>query len=135
VQTNYKAPRWLAEGYAEYSEYVGLKTNLWHTVYNQNPGPTPGDWVGQVRQLAAGGQLRPWAEQMTRDLQDWDVRDYLQTFGMVTFLIQSEPKKFLKYTRNLRAGQEDAKALEEAYGKTIEKLEPECAKWIIANGR
>lgn len=135
VQTGNRAPRWLAEGYAEYSEYVGLKKNLWHTVYNQNPGPTPGDWVGQVRQLAAGGQLRPWPEQMTRDLRDWDVRDYLQTFGMVTFLIQSEPKKFLRYTRNLRTGQEDAKALEEAYGKTIAQLEPECAKWIVANGR
>ena len=72
---------------------------------------------------------------MTRDLRDYDVRDYLQTFGMVTFLIQSEPKKFLKYTRNLRAGQEDAKALEEAYGKTVAQLEPECAKWIVANGR
>ena len=35
--------RWLAEGYAEYSEFVGMKKNLWHTVYNMNAGPTPGD--------------------------------------------------------------------------------------------
>jgi hypothetical protein len=135
LQTNYKAPRWLAEGYAEYSEYVALKKNLWHTVYNENPSPTPGDWVSQLSQLAAAGQLRPWAQQMNRDLRDYDVRDYLQTFGMVSFLIQSEPKKFLQYTRNLRAGQEDAKALETAYGKTLAQLEPECAKWIVTHGR
>lgn len=135
VATNYRASRWLAEGYAEYSEFVGMKKNLWRTIYNLNPGPEPGDWVSQVRQLAATKQLRPWEEQMKRDLADWDARDYLQTFGMVTFLIQSEPKKFLSLTRKLRAGAEEVAAIEEAYGKPIAKLEPDCTKWLIAGGR
>ena len=135
VATNYRAPRWLAEGFAEYCEFVAMKKNLWHTVYNMNPGPTPGDWVSQVRQLAEAGQLRPWQEQMTRDIRDWDVRDYLQTFGMAAFLIQTKPKEFLSVTRKLRAGTEDKVAIEEAYGKTIDKLEPECTKWLVAGGR
>jgi hypothetical protein len=135
VATQYRAPRWLAEGFAEYCEFAALKSNLWHTVYNANPGPTPGDWVSQVRQLAVAGQLRPWEEQMKRELDLWDVRDYLQTFGMVAFLIQTEPKKFLEVTRKLLAGTDCGKAIEEAYGKPITKLEPECAKWLAAGGR
>lgn len=135
LQTKYRAPLWLSEGYAEYSEFISLKRNLWHTVYNQNPGPEPGDWVSQVRQLANAGQLRSWETQMKRKLEDWDVRDYLQTFGMVTFLIQSEPKKFLSFTRRLRSGTDEKEALEAAYEKTIAKLEPECTKWLIAGGR
>ena len=134
-QTKYRAPQWLSEGYAEYSEFISLKKNLWHTVYNQNPGPEPGDWVSQVRQLANAGQLRTWETQMKRELKDWDVRDYLQTFGMVTFLIQTEPKKFLSFTRRLRSGTDETEALEAAYEKKIAKLEAECTKWLIAGGR
>lgn len=135
VATNYRATRWLAEGYAEFSEFVGMKKNLWRTIYNQNPGPEPGDWVSQVRQLAATKQLRPWQEQMKRDLTDWDARDYLQTFGMVAFLIQTEPKKFLSLTRKLRSAIEEQAALEEAYEKPLAKLEADCSKWVLAGGR
>ena len=135
LQTDYKAPLWLSEGYAEYSEFVALKKNLWHTVYNANPGPMPGDWVSQVRQLAVAKQLRPWTEQMTRDLRAWEASDYLQTFGMVSFLIQTEPKKFLGFTRKLRSGTADVQALEEAYGKKLPQLEADGNKWIASGGR
>jgi hypothetical protein len=135
IATQYRCPRWLAEGFAEYSEFAALKKNLWHSVYNANPGPEPGDWVSQLRQLAVAGQLRPWEDQMKRELELWDVRDYLQTFGMVAFLIQTEPKKFLALTRKLRAGTDCDKAIEEAYGKPIARLEPECTKWIAAGGK
>ena len=135
VQTNFRASRWLAEGYAEYSEFVAMKKNLWRTVYNMNPGPESGDWVSQVRQLAAARQLRPWEEQMKRDLTDWDARDYLQTFGMVSFLVQTEPKKFLTFTRNIRTGAEETPALEGAYGKKLAQLEADGNKWIAAGGR
>jgi hypothetical protein len=133
--TRYQCPRWLAEGFAEYCEFAALKKNLWRTVYNMNPGPEPGDWVSQVKQLAVAGQLRPWEEQMKRDLTEWDARDYLQTFGMVAFLIQTEPKKFLGLTRKLNAGVDGNLAIEEAYKKPINKLEPECTKWLVAGGR
>ncbi|WP_254513443.1 hypothetical protein [Anatilimnocola floriformis] len=132
LQTDGKTPLWLAEGYAEYSEYVALKKNLWHTVYNANPAPVPGDWVSQLRQLAVAKQLRPWSEQMTRDLRSWEAADYLQTFGMVTFLIQAEPKKFLSFTRKLREGASDTQALEEAYSKKLTQLEIDGNKWIAS---
>ena len=135
VATNYRAPRWLSEGFAEYSEFAALKMNLWRTIYNQNQGPKPGDWVSQVRQLAVANQLRPWVEQTGRQLEDWDVRDYLQSFGMVAFLLQSEPKKFLVYTRKLKAGVEAEKALEDAYEKSIGKLDTECVRWLAGGGK
>jgi hypothetical protein len=135
IATNFRASRWLAEGYAEFSEFVSLKRNLWRTIYNMNPGPEPGDWVSQVRQLAMNKQLRPWEEQIKRDLSEWDARDYLQTFGMVAFLLQTEPKKFLSFTRKLRAGTEEQQALEEAYEKSLAKLDADCTKWLITRGR
>ncbi len=134
LQTNHRSPTWLAEGYAEYSEFISLKKNIWRTVYNDNPAPAAGDWVSQVRQLAVARQLRPWQEQMKRELQDWDARDYLQTFGMVTFLIQSQPKKFISFTRRLRTGVDLTDALEEAYDKKLDQLEADGNKWIATGG-
>ncbi|WP_425615600.1 hypothetical protein NA78x_005525 [Anatilimnocola sp. NA78] len=135
VATNYRAPRWLSEGFAEYCEFAALKKNLWRSVYNQNEGPKPGDWVSQLRELFAANRLRPWVEQTIRQLEDWDARDYLQSFGMVAFLLQTEPKKFLRCTRQLKAGVVAEKALEEAYETSIAKLDTEFGRWLQAGGR
>ncbi|QDU30909.1 hypothetical protein ETAA8_60580 [Anatilimnocola aggregata] len=135
VATNNRAPKWLAEGFAEYCEFAALKKNLWRTVYNQKEGPTPGDWVSQLRKFAVDKNLRPWVEQVERDIRDWDARDYLQIFGMTAFLLQTEPKKFLVYVRNLRTAADPTTALEEAYGKSIANLEPECNRWLIRGGK
>jgi len=130
VATQERASRWLQEGFAEYCEFAALKANLWRTVYNDNPPPPMGSWAQQVRQLALGKQLRPWPEQRKRELRDWDARDYLQSFGMVAYLLQSDPKKFLELTRKLRAGLEEDKALEESYAMPQAALETACTKWL-----
>jgi len=132
VATNERAPRWLQEGFAEYCEFAGMKANLWRTVYNENPPPPLGSWAQQVRQLALAKQLRSWPEQMKRELRDYDARDYLQTFGMVAFLLQSDPQKFLALTRKLRTGLAEEKALEESYAMAIPALEAACVKWLAA---
>lgn len=132
VATESRGPRWLYEGFAEYCEFAALKRNLWCAVYNQNEGPEPGNWVPQLRQLAVKKELRPWPEQMSRELRNWNAKDYLQVFGMARFLLTTAPKSFLAYARSLKSQPESPKLLEEAYKMPLDQLEAECNRWILS---
>jgi hypothetical protein len=131
MATNSRAPRWLIEGFAEYCEFAALKKNLWYSVYNQNPGPEPGDWTSQLRQLVSKRELRPWDEQIERDLRDWDAKDYLHVFGMVGFLLNSAPQKFLAYVRTLRTKADSLAILEDSFGLPAANLQTECNRWLL----
>ena len=132
LATNWQAPDWLSEGFAEYGDHAVHRANRWYTIYDTRQKPPTGDWYAEARRLAAAGSLRPWDKMMSRELRDWESNDYVQTLGMAAFLVESEPGKFLDYTRRLAAGDDRLTALEQAYRATREELDERCGKWLMA---
>jgi hypothetical protein len=46
--------------------------------------------------------------------------------------VESEPGKFLDYTRRLAAGDDRLTALEQAYRLPCDELGERCGKWLVA---
>ncbi len=132
LATNWQAPVWLSEGFAEYGDYAVHKANRWYTIYDTRQRPPTGDWYAEARRLAAAGNLRPWDKMTSRELRDWEANDYVQTLGMVAFLLESEPGKFLDYCLRLAAGDDRLTTLEQAYRASREELDERCVRWLVA---
>jgi hypothetical protein len=131
LATDWRAPFWLAEGFAAYSDRVVHNTNRWYTVYSVKEIPV-GDWLADARKLAADGKLLPWKDMVARELRDWEARDHVQTMAAAAFLLDSEPARFLKLLRRLRGGEPETAALEETYRGTLEEIDQRFAKWLAA---
>jgi hypothetical protein len=132
LATDWNAPDWLSEGFAEYCDHAVHRANRWYTIYDTRQQPPTGDWYAEARRLAAAGGLRPWDRMMSRELRDWEPNDYVQTLGMVAFLLESEPGKFLDNCRRLAAGDDRLTALEQAYRLSSEELDERCGRWLVA---
>jgi hypothetical protein len=131
LATNWRAPIWLSEGFAEYGDHVVHKVNRWYTIYDQSQQPPSGEWFAEARRLASSGGLRPWDKLMSRELRDWAPSDYVQVLGTVAFLLESEPAKFLRYLRQLAAGDDPLTALEQSYSAPRDELDQRCARWLL----
>jgi hypothetical protein len=129
LATGWRAPFWLAEGFAAYGDNVVHKMNRWFTVYQPRQMPV-GDWMVEARKLVAEKNQRPWKAMSKRELIDWEVPDHIQTMSMAAFLFESEPAKFLGYLRRLRSGEQELTALEEAYGLPLDEIEQRWARWV-----
>jgi hypothetical protein len=68
---------------------------------------------------------------MSRELRDWAPSDYVQVLGTVAFLLESEPAKFLRYLRQLAAGDDPLTALEQSYSATRHDLDQRCTRWLL----
>jgi len=129
--TSGKAPTWLREGFAAYCENAVLGKNLVHGVDYEiakldfNP-----DWSIEMRRLAALNQLKPWETMFSIELRAYMVPEYVTSFSMVTYLIRSEPQKFLAFVRGLSSGTEPQAALTGAYGRTVDELQTDWVKWL-----
>lgn len=132
IATNWKAPVWLAEGFAAYGDHSVHKANRWFTIYDPSQKPTAGEWFAESRRLATAGELRPWSKMLGRELREWQPADYVQTLAMTAFLVESEPAKFLDFNERLAAGDDPQTALEQAYRRPLAELEQRCTKWLIA---
>jgi hypothetical protein len=132
VATSNLAPLWLAEGFAEYGDQVVHKANRWFTVYDARRRPPAGSWFTEAARLAASGGLRPWSKMLNHELRDWEPSDYVQSMGIVAFLFESEPGKFLEFVRQLKTGEDTNTALEAAFGRPRDELEERCRRWLLA---
>jgi hypothetical protein len=132
VATAWHAPLWLSEGFAAYGDYAVHKVNRWFSIYDAAQAPLIGDWMVEARRLAREAELRPWSKLAGRELRDWKSADYVQTMAMVTFLLESEPQKFLDFARRLMTGQQDVAALEDAYSAKFDELDLRCQRWLLA---
>jgi hypothetical protein len=132
LAANWHAPEWLAEGFAEYGDYSVHKANRWFTVYHTSQPPPVGDWLAEARRLAAQSEFRPWEKFIRRELRDWQANDYTQALGMATFLLESEPGKFIAFLKLLASGDDAITVLEQAYRQKMEDLEQRCTKWLAA---
>jgi hypothetical protein len=131
LATNWKAPNWLWEGLGSYGQQAALGDVRIATVYSSDRGPKAVYTFRDARQQAVHKRLRPWPDMIGRDLRDFEPADYTQSMGMVAFLLDTEPAKFLDLLRLLKAGQECQTALEETYGKDLAELGQASAKWLI----
>jgi hypothetical protein len=68
---------------------------------------------------------------LTRELRDFVKADYPQSLGMVAFLLESEPARFMTLLELLRRRQPCQAALEEAYGRPLAELEAASVKWLL----
>jgi len=135
LATSRRAPLWLTEGFAAYGDHVVHKQNRWFMVYDSDQAPPIGDWLAEGRKLAASSKFRTWAQLFRRELRDWQPNDYVQSMTMTAYLLESEPRKFVDFTRRLAAEEKDASALEAAYQSPLDKLELNCARWLVAAKR
>jgi hypothetical protein len=129
--TDWKAPFWLAEGFAAHGDYCVHKVNRWYTTYSGEAAP-PGDWMAASRNLAAEATYREWGELLQLHLRDWEPRDHVQTMSMAAFLLESEPASFLAYVRQLAHGEDSQAALERAYRGPSSELEARWLRWLLA---
>jgi len=132
LATDRRAPLWLTEGFAAYGDHAIHKLNRWYMLYDKDQAPPIGDWLAEARKLAARDRLRSWPQVFNRELRDWQPADYVQTMAITAYLLESEPARFLDFTRLLAAGEPDAAALEDAYKAPLDKLELLCSRWLLA---
>lgn len=85
-----------------------------------------------LRLLNSKRELRPWKDVLHRELREFTSIEYTQAFGMVSFLLRTQPRKFLQLTRLLREGRDIDAALEAAYSTKLPELEAACNRWIAA---
>jgi hypothetical protein len=131
LATNWKAPEWLWEGFGAYGQQAALNDVRISTVYSSEKGPKTVYSFREARQQASQRKLRPWTDMLPRELRDFEAADYFQSLGMVSFLLDSEPVKFLHFLRLLKSGTLCQPALEEAYGKDLGGLQLACSRWLV----
>jgi hypothetical protein len=130
LATNWQAPEWLWEGFGAYAQQAALGDVRISTIYSSEKGPKAVYSFRDARQQSAQRRLRPWPETIGRELRDFEEADYFQSHGMVAFLLDDEPAKFLALLRLLKSGTLSQPALEEAYGKDLAALQLASIKWL-----
>jgi hypothetical protein len=130
LATNWKAPSWLAEGFGAYGQQAALGDVRISTIYSSERGPKAIYKLSDAKEQAAARKFRPWDDLLTRELRDFEPADYTQSLGMVSFLLDAGPAKFLSLVRLLRRGSPSAAALEEAFDKDATVLSVEATKWL-----
>lgn len=131
LATANRAPFWLREGFAAYGDYHCHGSNRWYSVYDVRRLPA-GDWMAEARRAAAEDRLRPWDEMFHRELRDWEWLDHVQTLAMTSFLLETQPARFLELVRRLRAGEALESALTAAYRRSTSELTVHCSRWLLA---
>jgi len=129
--TNQRAEDWLSVGFAGYCENVVFKTNIvtWHEYQLEDFRIGP-NWRMALRQLVANRRIRQWTEMFELKLRDYFAAEQITAFGMTTFLVESNPKAFLDFIKQVALGTKTADALALAYGKDVNALDQDWLKWI-----
>jgi hypothetical protein len=131
--TNGKCPPWLREGFASHCENAILNSNLCYTIaYELNEVKFDKNWNTQLKKFAEERKLRPWSEIFPMDMISLGPLQYLTCYSMVSFLIRSDPKAFVKAVAMIRDGEISNVAIEKAYGRKIEDLQTAWGAWCIA---
>jgi hypothetical protein len=124
-----KSPDWLTEGFASYCENVVLKKNLCYAFrYAANQVRLGTNWNAEVAQSARQGQMSSWDRIFKLELIGMKPQDYLMCYSVVRFLA-SDPVRFRTLLVDIRAGVASQRAVEHAYGRTIEDLRKMWTQW------
>jgi hypothetical protein len=130
LATGWKAPAWLAEGFAAYGQHAMLREARVSTIYALGRGPTRPVTLDEARRLLSADKFRPWEKLISRELRDFEPPDYFQALAMVAFLLERQPSMFLSLAERLKAGTAVGSALEESYKQSLAELEADEAAWL-----
>jgi hypothetical protein len=130
LATGWKAPAWLAEGFAAYGQHAMLREARVSTIYALGRGPTRPVTLDEARRLLSADKFRPWEKLISRELRDFEPPDYFQALAMVAFLLERQPSMFLSLAERLKAGTAVGSALEESYKQSLAELEADGAAWL-----
>ena len=130
LATAWRAPSWLAEGFGAYAQQAALEDVRISTVYSSERGPKAIYSLRDAKLQSRERKVRPWEDLLTRELRDFEPADYTQSLGMVAFLLDSQPARFLEFVRLLKAGTPCAAAMEQAYDKDHTILSLDAGKWL-----
>ena len=130
--TDGKAPTWLAEGFASYSENTITQMNLCYSfTYELNEVRFGQNWNADLKKYAQQGKLKQWDSIFPLDLIGMKPLDYLTCYSMVSFFMKSDPKRFLELVVKIREGMESGKALEKVYSRPVKDLQMMWAQWAM----
>jgi hypothetical protein len=128
--TGAKAPSWLREGFAAYSENLVLTRNLCYTFrYELNQVRFGPNWNAEIRTCALQNKLKPWDQVFPLDLVNMKALDYLTCYSIVFFLTR-DPARFVKFITLVRDGLPPAQALEKAYERNLKALQTMWGQWV-----
>ena len=131
--THNKVPYWLAEGFGAYCQQVVTGKVLVYTIsyemHSVNLGP---HWDAAIKKYAQQGKLKTWEHVFPLDLVSMKPLDYLTGYSVVSYLIQRDPRRFIRFLLNLRDGMDSFKALEGAYGQKIKDLQAAWGQWTLS---
>lgn len=130
--TDGKAPPWLAEGFASYSENAVLNKNLVYSFrYEMNDVKFSPNWNEDLRKLAEQRKLKEWKFIFQLDLIGMGSLDYFTCYSMVSFFMKSDPQRFVTFVQYLRDGMEQNAALTKAFGRSVEDLQKMWGQWTL----
>src|SRR5579862_426459 len=129
--TDDKAKAWLVEGFQCYCENATLGTNNNYSfVYEPNTKVKFGkNWNADIKTYAVKGQLKPWDQIFSFNLEGMKALDYLSCYSVVSCLIKSDARLFDKMVQFIREGDDSATAIEKAYGLKIADMQNKWAAW------
>lgn len=134
--TDGKAPPWLREGFAAYGERTIFNQNLYASfAYKENQPKLETHWPRAVRTALQKGERISLAGVFSLDMSTAGSVDYLGCFSAVSYLLEAHPKGFVRFVLLLRAGELPRKALETAYGKSLDDVNTEWHKWALNLGK
>jgi hypothetical protein len=134
--TDNKAPPWLREGFAAYSERTLFNQNLYASFsYKENQPKLEPHWPRAMRTAFQKGERVSLGGVLSLDMASASSTDYLCCFSVVSYLLEAHPKEFVRFVLLLRAGEMPRKALETAYGKSLDDLNAEWRKWALNLGK
>lgn len=128
--TDGKAPDWLVEGFASYCENVMLKENLCDSLRPaRNEVRLGANWKSEMVRYARQKQLVSWDRILKLDLVSMKPLDDLTCYSMVCFLAV-DAARFNTLLVDLRAGVDSQRAIEHAYGRSLDDLQKMWVKWV-----
>jgi hypothetical protein len=122
---------WLGLGFTYHCESAVTNKVLIHYIdYQVNETRLGDNWTNEARKYLSQGKLRKWNEMFAWELRNWEARDHLSAYAMVSYLFRSAPKRFVSMVMAIRNGADDVEAMETAYGRKVADLERAAAQWI-----
>ena len=118
------------EGFASYCENVVLKTNAClASNHVENQVQVGSNWNAEVARGAKQDQLPAWDRLFKLESTEMKAMDHQTCYSLVRFLA-SEPVKFNTLLVNIRAGVDSRRALEHAYGQSLDDLRKSWLQWV-----
>lgn len=128
-----KGRDWLNTGFQYYCEKAVTNQNRVHSInYQVGDAPVSQDWNADFKVLMQQRKLRSMEDLFTMELRFFTAPDHLESYSLVSYLIRSEPLKFIDFVRAVAGGQDDKTALESVFGKTLKELENGWGRFAIA---